>query len=85
LKTPLLRAKKTVAQPSTEVAEQKQVQAEPKPKLRERDGRQRNKHTNTKYDHQQNNAKKDHRTVVGMGPDLPSFIALSFQERMVES
>jgi ATP-dependent RNA helicase RhlE len=85
LENPVATIKKTVAQPSTEVAERKQVQAEPKPKLRERDGRQRNKHTNTNYDHQQNNAKKDHRTVVGMGPDLPSFIALSFQERMVES
>ena len=85
LENPVSTNKKTVAQPSTEVAEQKQVQAEPKSKLRERDGRQRNKQTNTNYDHQQNNAKKDHRTVVGMGPDLPSFIALSFQERMVES
>jgi superfamily II DNA/RNA helicase len=85
LENPVSTSKKTVAQPSAEVAEQKQVQAEPKPKLRERDGRQRNKQTNTNYDHQQNNAKKDHRTVVGMGPDLPSFIALSFQERMVES
>jgi ATP-dependent RNA helicase RhlE len=85
LENPVATSKKTVAQSSAVVAEQKQVQAEPKPKLRERDGRQRNKQTNTNYDHQKNNAKKDHRTVVGMGPDLPSFIALSFQERMVES
>ncbi|MDG1936510.1 MAG: DEAD/DEAH box helicase [Paracoccaceae bacterium] len=85
LENPVSTRKKTIAQSSAEVAEQKQVQAEPKPKLRERDGRQRNKQTNTNHDHQQNNAKKDHRTVVGMGPDLPSFIALSFQQRMVES
>jgi len=84
LENPVAPSKEPVAQAPVENVEQKQVQAEPKPQSRERYGRQRNKQNKHNNENKQSNAKKDHKNVVGMGPDLPSFIALSFQERMVQ-
>lgn len=84
LENPVAPSKETGAQQSIKKTEQKQVEAEPKPKSHERDERHRNKQTKTNQDNKKSNEPKDHKTVVGMGPDLPSFIALSFQERMVE-
>jgi ATP-dependent RNA helicase RhlE len=84
LENPVAPSKETGAQQSIKKTEQKQVEAEPKPKSHERNERHRNKQTKTNQDNKKSNETKDHKTVVGMGPDLPSFIALSFQERMVE-
>ena len=84
LENPVATSKEPIASAFVEETEQKQVHTRPKQNLRERNGRQRNKPKSNSKDNKQNNAAKPDKTVVGMGPDLPSFIALSFQERMVE-
>ena len=84
LENPVATSKEPIVSASIEETEQKQIHTQPKPNLRERNGRQRNKPKSNNKDNKQNNAAKPDKTVVGMGPDLPSFIALSFQERMVE-
>ena len=84
LENPVATSKEPIASAFVEETEQKQVHTRPKQNLRERNGRQRNKPKSNSKDNKQNNAAKPDKTVVGMGPDLPSFIALSLQERMVE-
>jgi superfamily II DNA/RNA helicase len=84
LENPVAPNKEPIVQAPVENVEQKQVHAEHKPQSSERDGRQRNKQNKHNNENKQNNAKKDRKNVVGMGPDLPSFIALSLRERMVD-
>ena len=67
LENPVAPSKETGAQQSIKKIEQKQVEAEPKPKSHERDERHRNKQTKTNQDNKKSNETKDHKTVVGMG------------------
>ena len=83
IENPAAESKEPILRPQVEEVERKQDQA--KPQSRENEGRKRNKQAKTNYENKNKNAKSDYKAVVGMGPDLPSFIALSLEERMVET
>ncbi len=62
----------------------KRTRDQTKVKSREQKAHKRSEPAKTFQKNRSDNSKDDQKIVVGMGQDLPSFIALSFKERMVE-
>ena len=82
IKNPIASSEEITTSSAVENVERKRDQT--KAKSRERQGRKRKKQASTDLENKVNNSKNELKAVVGLGQDLPSFIALSLQERMVE-